>query len=483
MRSRLRPSLASALLAVLGSAPGLAVSSARFVPSQTLPGIGVAREGISDSALAERVEQMIQSQTFAIMRDPQALAGAQRITSPRMQRLFQDAARKSGLPVSLLAAIAYLESWGDAKAVSPAGPKGIMQISEATARRIGLKVVHARRYRVTVTRKQVRNKRGKLVYVKYRRKERYEAIVRDDRLVPERALPAAAKYLARMEEHFGGRDWAVFAYHCGEGCVAEFRQLAGQAADSPAAPMSVARMFFSCSPAFHRELYDEIRRQMERDYSPTYWFRVMRAQQLLALYKEDPRAFRALAEEYRFRSNPSQRAPDRLSVWLTPADLETAAAGRALASAPDAPEFLGFRPPPGEPAMASPAALGTLVYIAYETRRLYDTAHPEGEAFVPLPVAALWHRGGPRNGLDEHSTGQVIDLTLEGVPAAERECLRFVLDDLGWSGNLGFIEEPENSRILHIGCSPTSRRFFSQVFEEAQAALRERVPEVTGQGA
>jgi hypothetical protein len=29
-------------------------------------------------------------------------------------------------------------------------------------------------------------------------------------------------------------------------------------------------------------------------------------------------------------------------------------------------------------------------------------------------------------------------------------------------------------QTLHIGCSPSSRDFFAQVFEEAQAALRER---------
>ena len=42
------------------------------------------------------------------------------------------------MPAEVIEAVAYLESWGDAKAESPAGPKGIMQISEATARTMGL---------------------------------------------------------------------------------------------------------------------------------------------------------------------------------------------------------------------------------------------------------------------------------------------------------------------------------------------------------
>ena len=47
---------------------------------------------------------------------------------------------------------------------------------------------------------------------------------------------------------------------------------------------------------------------MQRDYSPTYWFRVQRAEQLLALYQEDPAAFRELAEEYQNPIHPKRRA-------------------------------------------------------------------------------------------------------------------------------------------------------------------------------
>jgi hypothetical protein len=433
---------------------------------------------LDEVTLSQRIEDMIQSQTFGILRDPRAVSGAQRISSPKMQKIFRDAEHKSGVPASLLAAIAYVESFGDPRAESPSGPRGIVQISEATARRIGLKVARARRYKVTVTRVQVRNKRGKIIYKKIRRKQRYEVVVRDDRLIPERAVPAAAKYLASMEQRFGGRDWAIFAYHCGEGCVGGFQDLL-RSSPGLNETVSVAKMFFSCSPAFHRDLYENIQRQMERDYSPTYWFRVMRAERLLALYQEDPSAFRDLAEAYRYRADPAHRAPDRLAVWLTPGDLTSAVEGSNVVQAPDAPQFLGYRLPPGEKAVASPAAIGTLIYIAYETRRLYTLMEPDGEPFVPLQVSALLRHADLRNGLDEHATGQVIDLSLTRLPAAERQCLRFVLDDLGWSGNLGFIEEAEpslqRSTVMHIGCAPASRSFFSKVYAEAMLLLQDRV--------
>src|SRR5207302_501045 len=142
--------------------------------------------------------------TFAIMREAQSVTGADRITSLKLKALFEAAEKKSGFPASTLAAISYLESWGLPTAESPAGPKGIMQISEATARSMGLKVVRATRYKITTQTKTVR---GKKRTVKARTP--YTVTLRDERLIPERAIPAAAVYLARLEQKFNGRDWAV----------------------------------------------------------------------------------------------------------------------------------------------------------------------------------------------------------------------------------------------------------------------------------
>jgi len=88
-------------------------------------GIGVARDDISSELLEARTDRMIQSQTFVIMREPQAVAGARRILSPSLQALFRSASQRSGMPAEVIEAVAYLESWGDAKAESPDGPKAL----------------------------------------------------------------------------------------------------------------------------------------------------------------------------------------------------------------------------------------------------------------------------------------------------------------------------------------------------------------------
>ncbi len=475
-----------ALLFVLGLAPlGQAGSLDYFAPAHRLSGLGAARDDMSRDLLDVRTGLMIQSQTFSILRDPLAVPGARRVTSPKLAALIHSSAARAGFPPEVLEAIVYVESWGEARAESPAGPRGIMQISAATARAMGLRVVVATRYKVTRERVLVPRKGRKPRYKTITHKTPYVVTVRDDRLSPERAVPAAARYLASMVQKFGGLDWAIFAYHCGQGCVAEMLDLTRQARGIPRDEVTVPRMFFSANPAWNRELYEAIQQQMLRDYSPTYYFRILRAEQLLSLYRRDTDAFMNLAQEYRSDFQATGRAPHRLAVWLKRDDLIfhtcddiRADNGRHLVKAIERPDYLGYRlrVSPDSPAdleyfsQASPAALGTLTYIAFETRRLFNELNPRGERFQPLEVTSLVEpedyarRLTGREALS-HSSGQVFDIDYSGLPPAELECLRFVLSDLGWEGYLGFVEEGRDN--LHIGCSPASRDFFASVFEEA----------------
>jgi hypothetical protein len=266
------------------------------------------------------------------------------------------------------------------------------------------------------------------------------------------------------------------------------KDLTSRAQGIPAGEITVSRMFFSCSPTWNRELYQAIQQQMLRDYSPTYYFRIHRAAQLLAVYRQDPQELVALQQEYKNRFASGPRAPHRLSAWLSPDDLIyrtgediRANAGDRLTKASDSAEYLGYSlqlpavDSAADYSQAAPAALGTLTYIAFETRRVFEQRNAPDETFVPLPVVALVEpedyarQQSSQHEAMAHSSGQVFDIDISRVPAAELECLRFVLDDLGWSGYLGFVEDGADR--LHIGCSPESREFFTNVWQEAQEHL------------
>jgi hypothetical protein len=338
-------------------------------------------------------------------------------------------------------------------------------------------VTYATRYKTTREKVPAKGKKG---YRTVTRKTPYKVLVRDDRMVPERAIPAAAHYLAGLERKFGGRDWAIFAYHCGMGCVAMMQDITRHARGIPPDKMTVARMFFSQSPAWNRELYEAVQQQMQRDYSPTYWFRIRRAEQLLALYRHNPMEFADLAQQYKSEFVTNVRAPHRLSVWLKKDDLVfrsdddiRKAMGQKLVKALNRPDFFGYtvQLPADSDYLteASPSAIGTLAYIAFETRRLFDEMGAKGP-FRPLAVTALVEpqEYASQKGKPEalsHCSGHVFDIDYSAMPPAELECLRFVLSDLGWEGYLGFVEDGMDS--LHIGCAPGARDFFTKVFQEA----------------
>ncbi len=188
-----------------------------------------------------------------------------------------------------------------------------MQIAAATAHTMGLQIVYATKYRVTPEKRTSRNKRGKLVTRTVRVRTPYTVLVRDERLIPERAIPAAAQYLARL----AGEIRRAWTGRCSPTTAARAvsRTCAPSRSDSEGikSPPTVREMFFGGNPAFNRELYEAVHREMERDYSPTYWFRVMRAQELLDLYRRDPAGFSRLLRHTGTTLDPAQRAPHSFS--------------------------------------------------------------------------------------------------------------------------------------------------------------------------
>ncbi|MDD5626784.1 MAG: DUF5715 family protein [Patescibacteria group bacterium] len=458
-----------------------------FVPPEQIDGIGISRANMTNEILGQRTRQMIESQTFVILRHPESLEGAKRVvSSKKLQSAFRKAERVSSFPKKTLEAICFLESWGLA-VQSPTGPKGPMQIAEGTAKQMGLKIERGTRYKIVSKRiaVKVRTKKGKKIrYITKRQRIPYQTIIRDDRMVPELAIPAAAQYLQRLEGKFGGRDLAIAAYHCGEGGTNELINLA-KGSSGISGPITMSEIFFKCSPAYNRPLYLGVKKHLARDSSPTYWFRIKRAEELLTLYRQSPGAFRELWKNYQSPIKGRDRVPSRLWLWVKkddlkykiPQDLQDA----GLVQLPNNPDYFGFlvrndvgKKDPNNRKLyeqISKEAAGAIIYIAYETRRLVEAS---GGKFTPLEITSLVRtlayqkilsrsNVNARIELPTHCSGMAFDISYKNISSHERECLKFILDDLEWAGALDATMESLRSMTFHIGVAPAYKDFFSKI--------------------
>ena len=120
---------------------------------------------------------------------------------PKYESIFANAAKQHNLDETLIAAQAYQESHWDAQAKSPTGVRGIMMLTQNTAKSLGVK----------------------------------------DRLNPKEAIPAGALYLHKMRERFDDtipepdRTYmALAAYNIGRAHMHDAQTLARKLGKDPA---------------------------------------------------------------------------------------------------------------------------------------------------------------------------------------------------------------------------------------------------------
>ena len=92
-----------------------------------------------DGTLARLSDRYIPDSRQIQRIDAGALQESVRTVLPQYRALFYEAQEKTGIEWRLLAAIAYQESKWDPTATSPTGVRGIMQITEDTAKHLGIR--------------------------------------------------------------------------------------------------------------------------------------------------------------------------------------------------------------------------------------------------------------------------------------------------------------------------------------------------------
>lgn len=475
-----------------------------FVPPVKIAGVSADRSTLwrDENMLAQRTGRMFSAMTWAIMRNPKVLENAQRVTDEKLSKIFKNASTEPGvITAGMLQAISFVESGGDEDAVSPTGPVGPMQISRAKGIDLGIYATKKVKKKVFISKKVRGGKRGKPRVIQVSKTITVEEVIRDDRRVPEVAIPAAWKNLEVMARILGGTDFAIAAWHGGEKRVLRWISLASgtTATEANAAnlvnknKLTVARIFFGCSPVSKRALYLQLKKDLESDYSPTYWFRVIRGEQLLAVYRIDKDEFKKLAHENQNKANDKIMAPSRFWSWLTREefmydnrdDIRKAVKKGELVVVPNSPRTFGFKlrvqgrgsigemdfPNQELYLYATTDVRGAIMYIAYELRRLAgrETFNFEITSLVRDKEyqGKLKSRGGNVNAstaFPTHLSGKVFDITYAKLNRRQKEFLEFILQDLEWADVLSFVEEGHAQRTFHVVPAPSARHFFSQVY-------------------
>jgi hypothetical protein len=388
--------------------------------------------------------------------------------------LVERATAGSGIDPDVVEAIVMLESAGRADAIAggdPAGAVGLTQIVAETASnflRMHVELDRARRLTKLIQRARTNGKLADAVRLEAARK----AI--DDRFDPARALAGTVRYLSAARARFGRDDLAVVSYHMGIGNLERvLRDYAQAPAGKPideivdAEKLSYARIFFDSSPADHAAAWRTL--TALSDDSKTYYWRVLAAERIMRLYREDPLRLEALAYlNDRKASAEEVLHPLPLTErFLTPDDVERARKRGGLQALPDDPATTHFRIDRrlgelaprlgGSPALyraLRPEAFALLCYLA-------GMVHSISGSPAPLIVTSAVRDESYQRLLSNvnaeatdayslHTTGYAFDLLRRYGSNAQARALQYELDRLQALNLIAWAREPS---AIHVTVS------------------------------
>jgi len=403
------------------------------------------------------------------------VAAAER--TARFRPLVDEAVEGSGFDGDTVEAIVFLESGGRPDVIAgddPARASGLTQILAETGKNfLGMNVDLALSRELT-TKIREASAGGDAVAVERLRAARRSI---DARFDPEQALEGTVRYLETALSRLGRADLAVVSYHMGIGNLSNvLRAYTNTDSGMPMKDLvrdralSWARVFFDSRPAHNSASY-RLLSQLGDD-SPTYYWRILAAKQIMRLYRDDPARLSELARLQLAKASAEEalHPPATTARYATPAALEDAWATNALQPIPNDPSRFWFAVDPTLGELAAklgqspdlyrglrPEALATLAYIAARV-------HQISGAFQPLLVTSavrdqsyqqLLTTGTPEatRGYSLHTTGYAFDIRRRYESQAQANAFQFLLDDLRTRGLIAWVREPA---AIHITASPTA---------------------------
>jgi hypothetical protein len=371
----------------------------------------------------------------------------------------------------LLEAMVFLESAGRPQVIAGADVEaaaGLTQILGSTGTDLLDMEIDLAQSEILTRRMARASERGD--EAEYRRLTRERAEV-DERFDPEEALAGAVRYLAIARERFARDDLAVVSYHMGIGNLEDVIQAyAGSDASAreivEAEELSYAQLYFDSSPGRNPEAW-EILAQFADD-SATYLWRVLAAEEIMRLYRDDREQLERLVELHGAKATQEEvfHPPEETQVYEEPDDIEDAREEGELVALPED-NSLGFRvadqmgelapridQSPELYAALRPEALAALIYLATQVQETGDATRPlrVTSAVRDLSYQELLIGENPEatSAYSLHTTGWSFDILRDYEDREQARAFQFTLDRLRALNVLDYAYEPA---AIHISVS------------------------------
>jgi soluble lytic murein transglycosylase-like protein len=400
-----------------------------------------------------------------------AAASAER--TERWREQVEDAADSAGVDADRLEGLVLLESAGRADALTAAGIEGaagVAQIVAGTATTLLDMQVDLDRSERLTRRIDRALRRGNLVDAQ-RLRARRRAV--DERFDPERAFPAAGRYLRIAMDRYGREDLAFVSYHMGMGNLDGVLGVFG--GDDP----SWAEIYFDSTPL--RNPATHARLAGFADDSANYLWKVEAAMEVMRLHREDPEELERLAAMHTAKNSAEEvlHPAGTTPVFEDPDALARAwEAGEIVA----VPEGGGLRLGRGAGELARrldvprslytglrPEAAALALYVAAKVREIAPgttlriTSVVRDQRYQRL-LAGRNNEATRRYSL--HTTGWAFDVARDYEGREHALAFQFVLDRLRALNLITWVREPG---AIHITASRDAEQLLP-LLERAQEA-------------
>ena len=417
------------------------------------------------------------------------LAAAGRTASFR--ELVERAVAGTDLDADIVEAIVFLESAGRREVIAgddPARASGLTQILAETAQNfLGMKVDLALSRELT-TRIAAAVDRGDSAEADRLRAARRKV---DERFDPEQALAATVRYLTEARRRLGRDDLAVVSYHMGIGNLTNVLRAYAGAGTEMAVPdlvdeqdLTWARIFFDSTPVRNLDSY----RLLERlgDDSPTYYWRVLAAEEIMRLYRDDRARLRELAVLHAAKRSAEEvlHPPIETERFADESEIDRAWESHLLQPVPNDPGGSGSRSIPrwersprgsgdrsSSIAVCAPRPLRLLVYLSNRVHTLSGATQP---LMVTSAVRDEKYQRLLRTRNTEataryslHTTGFAFDVRRRYESDAQAQAFQFELEDLTARGLIAWVREPA---AIHVTVSSDAEALVAAMLEPAPEA-------------